>query len=179
MSKRRLFDTPAKRVHQARQKTAMQERDHSGNPTLNPRAEDQSLEHLQEAVQVQLVKKMGMPIPRISRKLAKTKVQARPSSAERLCEQSLQIGSLRRHRRDRRQIPNFGNTSNLVNELLFFGYTFSIVPYQAIGGFPPRLDRTFCEVIHYTPELNQLVRVLVRFPRGTTTGAQFDQSRPR
>jgi len=61
-------------------KPNMQEREHSGNPTFNPRAEDQSLEHLQEAVQVQLVKKMGMPIPRISRKLANIKVQTRPSA---------------------------------------------------------------------------------------------------
>jgi hypothetical protein len=33
--------------------------------------------------------------------------------------------------------------------------------------------------IHYTPEGNQVVRVLGRFPRGTTTGAPLDRSRPR
>jgi len=58
----------------------MQEREHSGYPTFNPRAEDQSLEQLPEAVQVQLVKKMGMPIPRISRKLANIRVQTRSSA---------------------------------------------------------------------------------------------------
>jgi hypothetical protein len=69
-----------KRVHQARQKTEHAGAEHSGNPTFNPRAEDQRLEHLQEAVQVQLVKEMGVPIPRISRKLANINVRTRPSA---------------------------------------------------------------------------------------------------
>ena len=44
-------------------KPNMQEREHTGNPAFNPRADDQSLEHPQKVAQVQLVKKMVMPIP--------------------------------------------------------------------------------------------------------------------
>jgi hypothetical protein len=40
----------------------MRERELSGNPTFSPRAKDQDLEHLQEAVQVQVVKKIVTPI---------------------------------------------------------------------------------------------------------------------
>jgi hypothetical protein len=54
------------------------------------------------------IKRMGMPILRISRKLANIKVQTRPLCAQRLCKQSLQLGSLRRDRRNRRQTPNSG-----------------------------------------------------------------------
>jgi hypothetical protein len=42
-----------KRVHQARQKLNMREREHGANPTFKAQADDQSLEHLQEAAQVQ------------------------------------------------------------------------------------------------------------------------------
>jgi hypothetical protein len=42
-----------KRGRQARQKLNMQEREHGGNPTFKAQADDQSLEHLQEAVHVQ------------------------------------------------------------------------------------------------------------------------------
>ena len=119
-------------------KPNFQEHEHSGNPTFNPRTEDQSLEHLQEAVRVQLVKKVGMPIPRISRKLASIKVRTRA-----LRRMLVQTESSARQFAPRSQEPSpdaqLGNPSNLVNELLFFGYTFLVVPYQAICGFPPRV----------------------------------------
>ena len=61
-------------------KPNMREREFSANPTFSPRAKDQGLEHLQEAVQGQVVKKIGTPISRISRKFANIKVQTRPSA---------------------------------------------------------------------------------------------------
>jgi len=89
-------------------KPNMRERELSGNPTFSPRAKDQGLEHLQEAVQVQVVKKIVTPISRISRKFANIKGSDSPLGAERLCKQSLQLGTLRRDRRNRRQMPNSG-----------------------------------------------------------------------
>ena len=44
---------PPKRVRQARQKPNMKEREHGGNSTFKAQADDQNLEHLKEAVQVQ------------------------------------------------------------------------------------------------------------------------------
>jgi hypothetical protein len=61
-------------------KPNIRERERRGNPTFSPRANGQGLEHLQEAVKVQAVKKIGMPISRISRKSANIKVQTRPSA---------------------------------------------------------------------------------------------------
>jgi hypothetical protein len=119
-------------------KPNVQEREHSGNPTFNPRAKDQSLEHLQEAVQVQLVKKMACQFRESRENWPTLRFRVAP-----LRRTLVQTESSARQFAPRSQEPSpdtqLGNPSNLVNELLFFGYTFSVVPYRAICGFPPRV----------------------------------------
>jgi hypothetical protein len=99
------------------------------------------------------IKRMGMPILRISRKLANIKVQTRPPLRPTL----VQTESSARQFVPRSQEPSpdtqLGNPSNLLNELLLFGYTFSVVPYRVICVFPPA-----CPLLPETVEAAGLVR---------------------
>jgi hypothetical protein len=119
-------------------KPNMQERDHSGNPTstLEPRIRASNI--CKKQFKFSWSRRWACQFRESRENWPTLRFRLAP-----LRRTLVLAESSARQFAPRSQEPSpdtqLGNPSNLVNELLFFGYTFSVVPYQAICGFPPRV----------------------------------------
>jgi len=119
-------------------KPNMQERDHSGNPTstLEPRLRASNI--CKKQFKFSWSRRWACQFRESRENWPTLRFRLAP-----LRRTLVLAESSARQFAPRSQEPSpdtqLGNPSNLVNELLFFGYTFSVVPYQAICGFPPRV----------------------------------------